>query len=156
MLRQPASIQPRTESTRRSIAILVAQADAKETQQAPCALGVNLLVLNANSGDIQALTTICVAPSSPAAALKPPRSENLWRAMHPEICLMRVAEAAKRQRCVDTEGLARGLTEPRTGKHSAIIGEADEALVEGGVPQRPSSAGAHRGTRPGRCAPRFS
>jgi len=29
--------------------------------------------------------------------------------MHPEICSMRVAEAAKRQGCIDTEGLARGL-----------------------------------------------
>jgi hypothetical protein len=56
------------------------------------------------------------------------------RAMHPEICSMRVAEAAKRQCCVDTQALARGLTELRTGKHGAI-GEADEAVVEGGVPQ---------------------
>jgi hypothetical protein len=36
--------------------------------------------------------------------------------------------------CIDTEGFARGLTELRTGKHGAIIGEVDEALVEGGVP----------------------
>src|SRR5262249_47729046 len=57
------------------------------------------------------------------------------RAMHPEICSMRVAEAAKRQRCIDTNGLARGLTELWAGKHGAIIGEADQALVEGGVPQ---------------------
>jgi hypothetical protein len=46
---------------------------------------------------------------------------------------MRVAEGAKRQRCIDTQGLARGLTELPTGKHGAILGEADEALVEGGV-----------------------
>ena len=45
--------------------------------------------------------------------------------MHPEICSMRVAEAAKRQRCIDTEDLARGLPELRTGKHGAIIGEVD-------------------------------
>ena len=43
---------------------------------------------------------------------------------------MRVAEGAKRQHHIDTEGLARGLTELRTGKHGAIIGEADDALVE--------------------------
>jgi len=36
---------------------------------------------------------------------------------------MRVAEAAKRQRCIDTEGLARGLTDRR---------RSDEAPVEGG------------------------
>ena len=29
----------------------------------------------------------------------------------------------------------RGLTELRAGKHGAIIGEADEDLVESGVPQ---------------------
>jgi hypothetical protein len=53
--------------------------------------------------------------------------------MHPEICSMRVAEAAKQQRCIDPS-LARGLTELPTGEHGAILGEADEALVEGGVP----------------------
>jgi hypothetical protein len=31
------------------------------------------------------------------------------------------------QHCIDTEGFARGLTELRTSKHGAIIGEADEA-----------------------------
>jgi hypothetical protein len=36
---------------------------------------------------------------------------------------MPVVEAAKRQRCIDTEGLARGLTELRTGKHGAVIDE---------------------------------
>jgi len=30
--------------------------------------------------------------------------------------------------------LARGLTQLPTGEHGAILGEADEALVEGGVP----------------------
>jgi len=49
---------------------------------------------------------------------------------------MRVAEAAKRQRCIDTKGLARGFTELWLGRHGTIIGEADEALAEGGVPQR--------------------
>jgi hypothetical protein len=33
--------------------------------------------------------------------------------MHPEICSMRVAEAAKRQRCIDTEGLAHGRLNQR-------------------------------------------
>jgi len=42
---------------------------------------------------------------------------------------MRVAEAAKRQGCIDTEGLARGL-QLGTWLARAIIGEADEALVE--------------------------
>jgi hypothetical protein len=35
-----------------------------------------------------------------------------------------VSQRPKWQRCIDTEGLARGLTELRTGKHGAIIGEA--------------------------------
>jgi hypothetical protein len=48
------------------------------------------------------------------------------RAMHREICSMRVAEAAKRPACIDTEGLARDLA----GKHGAIIGEVGEILVE--------------------------
>ena len=56
------------------------------------------------------------------------------RSMHPEIRSMRVAQAAKRQRCIGSEGLARGLTELPTGEHGAILGEADEALVEGGPP----------------------
>ena len=55
------------------------------------------------------------------------------RSMHPEIRSMRVAQAAKRQRCIGSEGLARGLTELRTGKHGAIVGETDQALVECGV-----------------------
>ena len=36
-----------------------------------------------------------------------PLRKSMARAMHPEICSMRVAEAAKRQRRIDTEGLAR-------------------------------------------------
>jgi hypothetical protein len=56
-----------------------------------------------------------------------PLRKSMVRAMHPEICSMRVAEAAKRQRCIDTEGLARSLTEVRTGKHGPIIGEASAA-----------------------------
>jgi hypothetical protein len=39
-----------------------------------------------------------------------PLRKSMARAMHPEICSMRVPEAAKRQRCIDTERLARGLT----------------------------------------------
>jgi hypothetical protein len=34
------------------------------------------------------------------------RGRHMACAMHPEICSMRIAEAAKRQRCIDTEGLA--------------------------------------------------
>jgi hypothetical protein len=52
------------------------------------------------------------------------------------------------RRCIDTEDLARGLAELRTGKH-AIIGESDEPLVEGGVPQPPSSTFRHCGSFPG-------
>jgi hypothetical protein len=45
-------------------------------------------------------------------------------------------EAAKGQRCIGTEGLACSVTELWPGRHGTIIGEADEALAEGGVPQR--------------------
>jgi hypothetical protein len=72
--------------------------------------------------------------SSPAGALKSPRSENLWNARGiPRFARCASRRPAKRQRCIDTECLAHGLTEPPPGKRGAIIGESDEALVEGGV-----------------------
>jgi hypothetical protein len=52
--------------------------------------------------------------SSLAVALEvSPLPQSTARAIHLEICSMRVAEAAKRQRCIDTEGLACGLTDHR-------------------------------------------
>jgi len=39
-----------------------------------------------------------------------------------------------RQCCIGTEGLACSVTELWPGRHGTVIGEADEAMVEGGVP----------------------
>jgi len=63
-----------------------------------------------------------------------PLRKSMARAMHPEICSMRVAEAAKRQRCIDTEGLARGLTELRTGSTAPSSAKLASPWSNAGVP----------------------
>ena len=57
-----------------------------------------------------------------------------------ERCAARLARCdARRPRsgehCVDAESLARGFAELGTGERRAVVGEADEALIEGGVPE---------------------
>jgi hypothetical protein len=56
--------------------------------------------------------------------------------MRREICSMRIAEAAKRRRCVGAEGLACSFAELRPNERPAVIRETDKALVEGRVPKR--------------------
>jgi hypothetical protein len=52
-----------------------------------------------------------------------------------EVRSMSVAEAAKRQCCVDAEGLACSLAELRPNERHAVVRETDQALVERGVPE---------------------
>jgi hypothetical protein len=64
----------------------------------------------------------------PGSRIEIARSDNRWRAQ----CMLRFARCASRR-----PGSGSAASAPRvsrwTGKHGAIIGEADEALVEGGV-----------------------
>ena len=48
---------------------------------------------------------------------------------------VRVAQAPKSRRCVDGQSLAGDLAELCAGERHAVIREADQALIEGGVPQ---------------------
>jgi hypothetical protein len=124
----------RKESAAKSIAILVnpansvfAQADAKEAQQAACALGVNLLILNANNGHIPALTTILGSAepsySSPAAALKSP-APKIYGARDASRDLLDAGRGGREPRVLRAASLSRGLA------NMAL----SYALVEGGVP----------------------
>jgi hypothetical protein len=61
--------------------------------------------------------------------------ETVPRTVRCEVCSMRVAEAAKRQCCVDVEGPACSLAELRPDERRAVVREADQALIERGVPE---------------------
>ena len=48
---------------------------------------------------------------------------------------MRILKAPKRWCCVNAKSRSRDFAELGTSARGAVISEADEALVEGGVPQ---------------------
>jgi len=55
--------------------------------------------------------------------------------MHSEIGAMRILKAPKRWCCVKAKSPSRDLAELGTSARGSVIGEADEALVECGVPE---------------------
>ena len=61
-------------------------------------------------------------------------SDAVSRSMQREIGAMRILKAPKRWHCLKAKSRSRDLAELGTDERGAVIGEADEALVEGGVP----------------------
>jgi hypothetical protein len=53
-----------------------------------------------------------------------------------EIRAVRITQTGEWWRGSDAERLARGFAELRAGQDCAIVGEADQAAVEGSIPQR--------------------
>jgi hypothetical protein len=62
-------------------------------------------------------------------------SKSMSGAVRGEVGTMRVAQTAERWRGVDAESLTGSCAQRRAGAHHAVVGKADEALVEGGIPQ---------------------
>ena len=52
-----------------------------------------------------------------------------------EICAVGVSEIRQSRRALDPQRSQCGGAQIRAGKHGSVIGEADEACVEGSVPQ---------------------
>jgi hypothetical protein len=61
-------------------------------------------------------------------------SKSMSSAMHGEVGAMRIAQAAERGCGVGGKGLAGDGAELRACQRPPVIGEADQALIEGGVP----------------------
>jgi len=61
-------------------------------------------------------------------------SKTMSGAMRCKVSALRVTQAAKRGRSVDGQSLAGDATKQWTSERSAVIGETDQALVEGGIP----------------------
>ena len=57
-------------------------------------------------------------------------------AVRGKVGAVRLAQALERRRCLDGESLAGDGAEQWAGERSAVIGEADKALIESRVPQR--------------------